>query len=249
MLETMIDKANDIYNRWSNGQELPTIVLRHTTDEASVDGLANGGYGGASNAQLAEMVPYAPQSPFLQQQSQESQSDSFSRAHRSLAQCIAEVHERARALFPLRKPCQCSAAVAKSCPPSHSWSPPPNIPSQTAPVLPEVPPTLSFRMSPAPGVYNTTSNGISNGRSSGSVMSPGHGYSQLHSQATGRYGIQHQGTFGEGIYSSTVLPGDGPPIPPPLTISPTSKMAVVDTINFELGALNSSSDQNWMAFF
>jgi len=80
-------------------------------------------------------------------------------------------------------------------------------------------------------------------------MSPGHSYSQLHSQATGRYGIQHQGTFGEGIYSSTVLPGDGPPIPPPLTISPTSKMAVVDTINFELGALNSSSDQNWMAFF
>lgn len=54
----------------------------------------------------------------------------------------------------------------------------------------------------------------------------------------------------EGIYSNVVLPTNGPPIPPlSMTLSPTSKMAVVDTINFELGALNSSSEQTFMLFF
>ena len=32
VLKTMIDKANHIYNRWSDGQELPTIVLKHVTN-------------------------------------------------------------------------------------------------------------------------------------------------------------------------------------------------------------------------
>jgi len=254
VLETMIDKANDIYNRWSNGQELPTIVLKHITDDSGIDTVNHGGYGGTSNTQLADMNAYGQQqSPYIQnQQSQQgqepqAQSDSFALAHRSLAQCIAEVHERAKALFPLRKPCQCSAAVAKNCPPSHSWSPPPSIPSHSSPVLPEVPPALSFnRMSPAPGSFNKMTNDI---RSTG-MMSSSHAYSPIQSHLShGLYGMQ-QGTYGDGIYSNTVLPLDGPAIPsPPLTLSPSSKMAVVDTLNFELGALNSSSDQNWMAFF
>ena len=53
----------------------------------------------------------------------------------------------------------------------------------------------------------------------------------------------------EGIYSNTVLPVDGPPVPAnTASLSPTSKLTVVDTINFELGALNSSSEPR-MAFF
>lgn len=58
---------------------------------------------------------------------------------------------------------------------------------------------------------------------------------------------------GSGLYSNAVLSGDGPAIPQPRTrtpiLSPSSKMAVVDSINFELGALNSNSEQTWMAFW
>ncbi|KAJ3507046.1 hypothetical protein NLJ89_g6526 [Agrocybe chaxingu] len=107
-----------------------------------------------------------------------------------------------------------------------------------SPVLPEVPPPLSFMHSP-----------IQYGNVHGNaVISSPHGYSPP--MSNGSHSLY--GAVGEshGIYSSTVLPQDGPAIPsPPLTLSPTSKMAVVDTLNFELGALNSSSDQNWMAFF
>lgn len=183
VLETMIAKANDIYNRWSNGQEVPTIVLRHTDEfpEAegsyiSSDSSYDSGYSSAASNSSHASTP-APS------------NDSFNYTHRSLAQCIVEVHQRARFLFPMRKPCNCSQAVAVSCPPSHSWSPPPNI-SQASPVLPD-------------------------------------------------------------LYSSSLpcrlLPADGPAIPQPL--SPTSKMSMVHTLNFELGALNPSSDQSWMAWF
>ncbi|TFK39045.1 fungal-specific transcription factor domain-containing protein [Crucibulum laeve] len=226
ILETMIDKANDIYNRWSNGQELPTIVLRHITDE----------YGVESDG-MGAMMP-----PPIQTDSQYETQDSFAEAHRSLAQCIVEVHQRAKALFPMRKPCTCSAKVVKPCPPSHSWAPPPNVPQQTSPVLPEVPPVLSLNAHQAmsPSVHGLSSS------SSYSTGSPMHRTSSLRGSASPALSEP----FGMGLYSSTVLPGDGPAIPqaPPL-LSPTSKMAVVDTINFELGALNSSSDQSWMAFF
>jgi len=232
----MIDKTNDIYNRWSNGQDLPTIVLRHTTDESSDHWPMNGAYANGNNQEVKhngqQNQYYDGQQPQTQAQ---TQSDSFMRSHRSLAQCIGEVHQRAQALFPLRKPCQCSSKVAQSCPPSHSWSPPPNIPSQSSPVLP--PSTMPFsRMPPSPSAF---SGGIGIGDTNGTP--------RTYSPVTN--GHQWQGIYnmGEGIYSNTVLPLDGPPIPPPL--SPSSKMAVVDTINFELGALNSNTDQNWMAFF
>jgi hypothetical protein len=105
-----------------------------------------------------------------------------------------EVHQRAKALYPQRKPCKCSVTVSPPCPPSHFWAPPPNIP-RTSPVLPD-----------------------------------------LYSAAF------HKG----------VLPLNGPPPPSPQPqspLSPTSRLAVVDTLNFELGALNSNSDQGWMSFF
>ncbi|KAF9523895.1 fungal-specific transcription factor domain-containing protein [Crepidotus variabilis] len=230
ILEAMIDKANLIYNRWSNGQELPT-VLRHITDDTQVSDSSN----------LATYSPQMnPADAYMQSQQLSpppQQSDTFAQAHQSLAQCIAEVHQRAKALFPLRKPCQCSSSVKKSCPPSHDWSPPPAISNQSAPVLPEVPPPLHFMPPAEAGYVGLPTHAAAN-----------HDYSRqpIRSSQT------HYGTmslYGEGLYTNTVLPVNGHAIPSPNTLSPTSKMAVVDTINFELGALNSNNDQNWMAFF
>ncbi|KAF9005440.1 hypothetical protein BDQ17DRAFT_1240026 [Cyathus striatus] len=233
ILETMIDKANYIYNRWSNGQELPTIVLQHITDEFAVDSDVSPS-GGSANS-----VPNGPENS---QPLSPTQVDSFRFTHRSLSQCIVEAHQRAKSLFPMRKPCNCSVALAKNCPPSHSWAPPPSVPQQTSPVLPEVPPALSITMS-----------AMSPSANSGSRGSPaGHGVSPVPSSSSARVSSSPALSDGYGLYSAQVLPGDGPAIPPPpvpALLSPTSKMAVVDTLNFELGALNSHSDQSWMAFF
>ncbi len=157
----MVGKANDIYTRWSRGQDVPTIVLRHADDYLDA------------------------QMPLLT-----DTTDTFASCHHSLPQCIAEAHERAKLLFPTRKPCTCSsrALAADPCPPSHSWAPPPQI-NTNKPVLPEL--------------Y------LSN-------------------------------------YSRALVVCGGSPVPP---LSPTSKFAVVDTLNFELGALNPGSDQSWMAWF
>jgi hypothetical protein len=182
-----------------------------------------------------------------QQQQPQSQTDSFGRTHRSLAQCVVEAHQRAKALFPLRKPCQCSNKVAP-CPPSHSWMPPPKVNSQLSPVLPpELPASNAFaRASPAPSAYSTSTHANGNGGMNGS---PPRGYSPA-TMGSPSSPYSQANNHGEGIYSNVVLPSNGPPIPPlSMTLSPTSKMAVVDTINFELGALNSSSDQSWMSFF
>ncbi|KAF5361068.1 hypothetical protein D9756_004648 [Leucocoprinus leucothites] len=148
ILETMIDKASDIYNRWSNGQELPTIVLRHITEDGST-----------------ETEDFDRRSP------PEPVGDPFLQTHQSLAQCIAEVHQIAKSMFPLRKPCNCAnrgsttssstspapgataatngarknanvqqqLAVIDTCPPSHQWSPPPVV-NASSPVLPDATP-------------------------------------------------------------------------------------------------------------
>ncbi|KAF9453099.1 hypothetical protein P691DRAFT_801957 [Macrolepiota fuliginosa MF-IS2] len=169
ILETMVDKANDIYNRWANGQELPTIVLRHITDDA----MSPSTFSGSEDGDMRSSPAIPPEDPFLY-------------THQSLAQCIAEVHQIARTMFPLRKPCSCSSkaavvngsgkgngkkvgngvvaggglvsgaghghelgpkhvvgagvgASANECPPSHEWSPPPVV-NASSPVLPDAPP-------------------------------------------------------------------------------------------------------------
>ncbi|KAF8904123.1 fungal-specific transcription factor domain-containing protein [Gymnopilus junonius] len=218
MLEAMIDKANYIFNCWSTGQEVPTIVLRHITEDPSLDFDSNSG----------------------SQADTKQQTDSFGRSHRSLSQCIVEAHQRAKALFPLRKPCQCSSTVAQSCPPSHSWAPVPRLPSQMSPVLPDIPFVLSVpSMSPGPGGYSPAPQHAS--------LNPA---SRGYSPATNIAQPSAYRAQSEGFYSHIVLPADGPSIPsPPLTLSPSSKLAVVDSINFEMGALQSNSDQALMAFF
>lgn len=179
ILETMVDKANNIYSRWSDGQEIQTVLQHVVGDNFHEPQRTLGTNTSAEFAQHGFVSPTTPPT-----------SDSFANTHRSLAQCILEAHQRASALFPQRKPCQCSAMVTVECPPSHFWSPPPNLP-QASPVLPDL--------------------------------------------------------YSSSFQTGGVLPLGGPALPSPL--SPTSKMAVVDTINFELGALNSSSDQSWMSFF
>ncbi|KAI3616044.1 hypothetical protein WG66_014000 [Moniliophthora roreri] len=125
MLQAMIAKANDIFRRWYSGQEVPTMVLRHTDDngEAEFTGMGTPPY-----------VP-PPGSP------SSNNTDPFQLAHNHLKQCIAEVHERAKIMFPMRKPCQCSLP-APACPPSHSWAPPPPL-DQSSPVLPYLYPNIA----------------------------------------------------------------------------------------------------------
>ncbi|KAF7422348.1 hypothetical protein PC9H_010504 [Pleurotus ostreatus] len=178
ILDTLVVKANHIYTRWAEGDDVPSLALRHTLSDDPV------------------------QEAMMQQQNQQLSPDSFANAHRSLSQCIAEVHQRAMILFPSRKPCQCAqrtqASRATPCPPSHSWSPPPKLsPSQEmSPVLPDL--------------YD------------GSML---HG----------------------------VLPGNGPGITAiNVGLNPASRMAVVESINFDFGALNQTwndGSQNWMAWF
>ncbi|KAF9465747.1 hypothetical protein BDZ94DRAFT_1159388 [Collybia nuda] len=179
ILETMVDKANNIYNRWVDGQEIQTVLQHVVNDYHETD----------RHLPITSAAGEFTEQGFTSSNPVHT-TDSFTYTHWSLAQCIVEVHQRAKTLFPQRKPCQCSVAVTVPCPPSHFWSPPPTI-QQASPVLPDL----------------------------------------------------YSGSFQVG----GVLPSTGPAIPSPL--SPTSKMALVDTINFELGALNSSGDQNWMAFF
>ncbi|KAG6889813.1 hypothetical protein C0992_003928 [Termitomyces sp. T32_za158] len=126
ILESMVNKANDIYNRWVEGQEVQT-VLQHLvpTDPAALD------MDPSSHGHLSPIVHNTYVSP-----SPPPSADPFSRTHRSLAQCIVEVHERARQMFPQRKPCSCTARAA-ACPPSHFWAPPPVVP-QATPVLPDL---------------------------------------------------------------------------------------------------------------
>ena len=207
LLEGMINKANDIYNRWYTGEELPTMILRHTNDDGS-----------------------SPQhySGYVQPRSEEA-PDPFRGSHSSLMQCIVEVHERARVLFPLRKPCQCSANVPKECPPSHFWAPPPQVSPQQEPVLPpEAPSVRTDVMHVPPSAY-------------GSQVSYHRPYDSNHELP-----VNGQSRPLAGLYSNRVLPVDGPALPPPSmhsTLSPDSKMAVVGSLNFEFGAFNAEQAQ------
>lgn len=178
----MVTKANDIYNRWSDGQEVQTVLQHVVSDEEM-------GLSPVSSTRGKFLV--GSSQPDTQH---DLVQDPFMYTHHSLAQCIVEVHQRAKTLYPQRKPCSCSTSVSPPCPPSHFWAPPPNI-TQMTPVLPDL------------------------------------------------YSAVYQG-------GALRRNGSTSPISQPRTpLSPASRLAVVDTINFELGALNSNTDQSWMSFF
>jgi hypothetical protein len=256
----MIDKANHIYTSWSEGQEVPTIVLKHITEDPYSDGDGNGQSNGYYQQQYAQQQQQKQQQQ--QQQQQQAQngqanSDIFVRSHRSLTQCIVEAHQRARAIFPLRKPCQCSAKVSLSCPPSHSWSPLPKMgasQAQTSPVLPpELPAGVLHsgfpRMSPAPVGFLAAGGSPPPSGMNGGMRGYSPASNASHSPGYSGQGQQQQPQVFEGIYTQQVLPADGPPVPT-FGLSQGSKLGVVDSINFEMGALDSKNDQAaWMAFF
>lgn len=225
----MIDKANIIYDRWSAGHELPTpVALGPIISDDECDSTNEAGGSGISTGNLH--VDHYGQ--YGARQQQQADSDPFARFHPILVQCVVEIHQRAKSLLTSRKSSQLP-----------SWGPTPVIRSPCSPVLPpEVPEFVRVSYS-----QNELGNGDGSGyngmtSSSSSLQSYS---SDIEIQAS--YGTQG----GEPMfYSDTTLPP--PPQWPPSTLmalSHTSKMAIDDTINFELGALNSNSDQNWMAFF
>ncbi|KIL59222.1 hypothetical protein M378DRAFT_1018412 [Amanita muscaria Koide BX008] len=136
MLEVMIDKANDIYNRWSQGQDIPNVLKHHFEDCISEgeDRRYHQGYA--------------------------HRTDSFAYAHPSLAQCIVEVHQRTKELFPMHKNCQCQDA--KRCP-SPSWVSRASLPHVT-PVLP----SLTSPVLAHAGLYKQNDTGATT-RSTGST--------------------------------------------------------------------------------
>lgn len=106
LLETMVNKANDIYTRWSDGQEVQT-VLQHVVDTPDATADAPGVSGIRSTVHPS---PQRSDSPTQSTSPSPNPSDDpFMYTHRSLAQCIVEVHARARALYPNRKPCSCAS--------------------------------------------------------------------------------------------------------------------------------------------
>jgi hypothetical protein len=170
MLDTIIAKANNIFKRWYHGQDVPTLVLRH--EGTFVDQLMKLG------SHTSSFAP-APSPP--------PTDDSFKNAHPTLLQCVAEGYERAKMVLPMRKPCQCSKSdPSASCPPSHSWEPPPQM-DLSKPVLPPLYPEIANPL----------------------------GFSDS-----------------------------------PVTLSTASPYyAGIDSVNFELGALQTDTEQGWMVWF
>jgi hypothetical protein len=177
----MVEKANHIYLCWAIGKEELSLVLRHSTDDAN-------------DPNDSERPTHSAKEYAKLFMSKRPAPDSFTTAHPMLTQCIAEVHERALYLLPLREPCQCSARACADS--SQMWSSVPEFKQVQSSVLPDMY-TASF----APGVLCSNTPDIS--------------------------------------------PSTTPP-----DIMPASRMAVVDTLNFDFGALNPSwNDQSWMAWF
>lgn len=110
VLETMVEKAHTIYSRWADGQSSNFVLKQHEE-------------GGNEPVKTKEDYAKAFMKP-------QPVKDVFDECHPSLAQCIHEVHQRALALFPLRKPCMCSAHKG---PPDASWNEKPR-----SPLLPEL---------------------------------------------------------------------------------------------------------------
>ncbi|KIK57140.1 hypothetical protein GYMLUDRAFT_46373 [Collybiopsis luxurians FD-317 M1] len=140
MLDTIIAKANNIFQRWYHGQEVPTVVLRHEEEHDP----------------LFDELMKMDSNTFVPAPSPPPTDDSFKNAHPILTQCIAEAHERAKIMFPMRKPCQCSI-VSTTCPPSHSWAPVPAM-DISRPVLPFVYPDIAnpLRFNDSPTIPSHT---------------------------------------------------------------------------------------------
>ena len=218
----MIDKANVIYERWSAGYEVPTVVLGPDTSDDESDSTNRGTNTGGS---LQHVDHYGTTVSQYDAQQQQPDADPFARFHPRLVQCVVEIHQRAKSLLLSRNTVQ---------PPT--WGATPVIPSPCSPVLPPEVPEFQFPR------FSYSQNGLGyNGISSSSQS-----YSSDIEIQTSTFGSDQ----GQGMFYSNTMP-TVPQWPPStlMAVSLTSKMAIVDTINFELGALNTNNDQSWMTFF
>lgn len=197
----MIDKANVIYDRWSGGYELPSVVLGPSTSDDGCDSTNGGTNPGRSLQHTMDHYGILSVHQYGVEQ-QPSEPDPFAQFHPRLVQCVVEIRQRAKSLLLSRN---------ESLP--TTWGSTPVIHSPCSPVLPPEMPEFAR--------ISYSQNGFGNG-------------------------------YADSFYSNTSTVHSGVAFPQwvpstPIDLSPTSeKMAIVDTINFELGALN---DQSWMAFF
>ena len=161
------------------------------------------------------------------------EGDPFAAAHPRIAQSITEAHERARAFASLRKPCTCSLSASGRCPPSHAWAPPPDIPVVDPVLPPNAPPFAAHSIGSVRTdrrTFNSKAPKDGQGASGGSPSVP-----QWAS------------------FTGSTLEGEGQLLSAHPSISASlpfgSKMAILDTLNFDLGAINSNTEHGWMAFF
>ena len=241
----MINKANDIYNRWLIGQE--GSVINHAEEleaRAKPEPLSG-------SASTNSPVTHFSQYPLLSSPPQPQTllvADPFARAHSSLAQCMHDMHGPTTATFPHASQNHCrysSVAVNRNDPALCSWNPPPRVDSVDSPVLTEVMREIDF----------SKENGCSSGYEA--ISSPLKGTTpavRAYFHVTPNSGLSYGGheIYGHHMYSRSSLPQDGLSEHSGSSVAystSTSNFGGVDPMTFELGVLSTNSDQNWMGFF
>ena len=209
----MIDKANVIYDRWSAGYELPSVVLGPSTSD---DGGTDPGGSLQHNTTMDHHYGISSVNQYGVEQPQPSDSDPFARFHPRLVQCVVEIRQRAKSLLLSRNASQPT-----------TWGPIPVMSQAQSPYSPVLPPEV-----PEFARTSYSQNGFGDGYIDAGGMSS--------SSSPSFYSNTDMMHPGAAAFPQQWAPSTS------MGLSPTSKMAIVDTINFELGALN---DQSWMAFF
>jgi hypothetical protein len=232
MLEVMIDRANDVYNRWLNDQEAP--IINHVEEHDAAGKLGQLSRSVHTNGQVTH---FNQPGGICQASSSQGRTlpvpDPFARAHRSLAQCIHDVHERAKAAFPnpSRNHCRCHSSTAAGNRNAvwPSCTPPPRVESPVSPVVMRQL-DLSKEISSPSGYGRLQTMNPSN-----ETIPSLHAYFHLTTDPRSVYEMYGDNAY---AYSSLLQDGLGPSLPDFLT----SSSILADPIR-------ANDDQNWMAFF
>lgn len=234
----MINKANDVYNRWLNGQE--ALIIKHDEELEAADKVEPLRGPVTSKGQVTHLGQFASTCrPSTPQTQALPVPDPFAGAHQSLVQCIHDVHERAKGSFPSPSQHHCSSHPSSYASNHkdhswHSWNP---LPEVGSPVLSEI---INFSKDSSLSYERLQPISPSNG--TGPALQT---YFHLTPSPPSVYGDPQ--IYEDGIYPCTSLPQDGPR-PSSLPFSTSSSSFVgIDPVTFELGPLN--TDPSWMAFF
>jgi len=206
----MINKANDAYNRWLNGQGVPNFQQGEE-------------FGAAAKAETlsrsTHFSPFEICQPSFPQTQAILVPDPFARAHPSLAQCVHDVQEQAKVPFPnlSQDHCRCHSSPAnRNDPVWRSWSPPPRVGS---PVLSEVIREIDFSEENSPPHGRLQTMGSSN------ETMPS--YFHLTNPRSVYGGPEFNSSFPQNVLRPSTLHSTS-----------SSLLAGIDPIAFELGALN-----------